>query len=260
MSSLQYYRRLAALALGTTLMTGAAFAQISISTNSGSPNAENFDGIGTSIAATVPTNWRIGKNSGPQVLGTYAAAGTATEQYAGNNMSTSAPQGIYNYGAGVFNTATDRALGFISSSSGTNSGNIYAWFRNTSGSTIDSLTISYEVEKYRNGTNAAGYQIQLHYSTDGSTWTSAGAPFLTTFAADASNSGFANAPGVTVNVSNTLTVSIPNNGDLYLAWNYSVQSGTTYNSGQGLGVDNFSMYGTPTPEPPLSIHDWSIHN
>ena len=54
------------------------------------------------------------------------------------------------------------------------------------------LQISYNVEKYRGGINPAGFRIQLFYSLDGNTWTSAGSNFLTSFAQDPGtvNSGF----------------------------------------------------------------------
>ncbi|HSN76173.1 MAG TPA: hypothetical protein VL334_13950 [Anaerolineae bacterium] len=159
-------------------------------------------------------------------------------------MSPTAENGIYNYGAGDPTSATDRAVGWIASSSATKSGNLYGYFTNDTGSNLTSIDISYAVEKYRNGLNPAGFSIQMYYSTNGSTWTSAGSNFLTSFAADADNTGFASAPGTTVSVSaKTLTFAtpIPANGTFYLAWNYSVTSGTTTSNAQGLGIDNFSM-------------------
>lgn len=43
-------------------------------------------------------------------------------------------------------------------------------------------------------TELAGFRFQMYYSTDGANWTSAGADFLTSFAADANNNGFSPAP------------------------------------------------------------------
>ena len=87
----------------------------------------------------------------------------------------------------------------------------------------------------------------MYYSFNGTTWTSAGPSFLTSFAADAANAGYATAPGATTSVMNqTLTVPIPANSDFYLAWNYSVTSGTTTSNAQGLGIDNFSIIGIPS--------------
>ena len=79
----------------------------------------------------------------------------------------------------------------------------------------------------RGGINPAGFRIQLYYSTDGATWTPAGPDFTTAFPADAANAGYASAPGVTVSVDKPLAAAIPAGGTFYLAWNYSVASGTT---------------------------------
>src|SRR5262249_54621407 len=96
---------------------------------------------------------------------------------------------------------------------------------------------------YRNGSNAAGFRIQMFYSTDGSNWTNAGSPFLTSFPADANNNGFSTAPGATTPVNQTLNVAIPNTTTFYLAWNYSVSTGTTFSNAQALAVDDISILG-----------------
>src|SRR5262249_18061341 len=141
-------------------------------------------------------------------------------------------------------TGPDRAVGFLASGTATASGNLYAQFVNNTGGDLTGLQISYGVEKYRTGTNSAGYRIQLFYSTDGSTWTTAGASFTTGFAADTTTAGYATAPGATVTVSNqNLSVAIPNGSNLYLAWNYSVSSGTTSTSAQALAIDDISILG-----------------
>ncbi len=213
--------------------------------------SENFDSIGTLQTATLPTDWKADKNdSSVRSVGTYSSAGTATTQRAGNSMSSSATNGIYNYGAGAADSATDRAVGFLSSSGGTKSGNLYAKFTNKLGKSLMSITISYDVEKYRNGSNSAGFRVQMYYSTDGSTWTSAGSDFLTSFSADTDNNGYASAPGSTTAVSaKTLTFATPigDNSDFYLAWNYSVTSSTTTSNAQGLGIDNFQITGGVLP-------------
>ena len=135
----------------------------------------------------------------------------------------------------------------------TQSGNLYARSRNTTGGPLNGLQISYDVEKYRGGSNAAGFRIQLFYSTDGTTWTSAGADFLTAFGADAGNTGFASAPGATVSVTNqTLPAAIPNDATFYLAWNYSVSTGSTTSNAQALAVDNIAILGVGGGDPPPS--------
>ena len=215
------------------------FGQVNISVSN--TITENFT-IGTSATATLPSGWKADKNTTVRLVGTYSAATTATEQRAGNNMSPSATNGIYNYGSGDATTATDRAVGGISSSSASKSVNIYVQLTNNGVDAINNFTISYSVEKYRNGSNAAGFSIQMYYSTDGTNWTIAGSDFLTSFAADADNNGYATAPGATVNVSNkTLSVSLAASSSIYLAWNYSVTTGTTTSNAQALGIDDVSI-------------------
>ncbi len=236
------------LLLFMVLAIGAVFGQINI--QAGQTVNQIFDTIGTTATATLPTAWKADKQTSAQLVGTYVSAVTATERIGGNSMSTTAGNGIYNFGAGIDNAATDRAIGFLSSSSATKSGNIYVQLSNNGSSAISSFNISYNVEKYRMGSNDAGFSIQMYYSSDGVTWTSAGASFLTSFTADASNNGYAPAPGATVNVSASLPQSLAAGASIYLAWNYSVTSGTTTSNSQALGVDDISIVaagGAPTP-------------
>jgi uncharacterized delta-60 repeat protein/uncharacterized repeat protein (TIGR01451 family) len=206
---------------------------------------QNFDTMTpASATATLPTDFRADQNQGRRTVGSYATAGTATTQTAGGGANPSTG-GTYNFGSGTNNTGTDRAVGFLGSGS-INGGNLYAKYTNTTGAPLAALRISYDVEKYRNGTNAAGFRFQLFYSTTGASgsWTSAGADFLTAFAgADANNNGFTTAPGATVSISNK-PLGIPtiaNNADIYLAWNYGVTTGTTDTNAQGLAIDNISV-------------------
>ena len=214
------------------------FGQISLT--NGSPTiSEIFDGIGTTATATLPASWKASKSTTVRTVTGYAAAVTATEIIAGNSMSATAGNGIYNYGAGVAATATDRAVGGLSSSASSKSVNIFTAMTNNGTTAVTNFTISYKVEKYRNGLNPAGYSIQMYYSSDGTTWTNAGASFLTSLAADADNLGYASAPATTVNISSqTLSTGLNLGSTLYLAWNYSVTTGTTTTNAQGLGIDD----------------------
>ncbi|MCB8985655.1 MAG: hypothetical protein H6659_17645 [Ardenticatenaceae bacterium] len=220
--------------------------------------SQDFNGIGTSASANLPTHWRADKNTTVRTLGTWSAAGTTTERIAGNYMPTNAGNGIYNFGAGVATSATDRAVGWVSSSSGTKSGNLYLYLNNNIGTELKSIAISYNVEKYRNGSNTAGFSVQLYYSTDGSNWTSAGSTFLTSFpGGDIDNSGFAEAPDAIIPVTGILTFATPigNANDFYLAWNYSVTTGTTTTNAQALGIDDVNVSSTITVDSDLS--EWS---
>jgi endonuclease I len=212
-----------------------------INISGGDTITENFT-IGATQTASLPVDWKADKNLTVRTLGTYSAAVTATEQFAGNGMSGTATNGIYNYGAGVHTTATDRCVGFLSSSSSTKSGNLYTVLTNSGASAITSFTISYKVEKYRTGTNAAGFSFQMYYSTDGVNWITAGTDFQTSFPADATTAGYASAPGDSILVNNqTLSVTVSAGNSIYLAWNYSVTSSTITTSAQALGIDDVSI-------------------
>jgi hypothetical protein len=221
-------------------LSGQSIGQVNISI--GNPVNQDFNSIGTSAVATLPTGWKASLNSTARTLGPYSTAVATTTYNAGNAMSTSSSYGIYNFGAGIATSATDRAIGGISTSNAASkSVNIYLQLSNN-GALITDFTISYAVEKYRNGLNTAGFSIQMYYSTDGTTWTSAGSNFLTSIAADADNNGFTTAPGTTINVtSKTLPVSVAASAGLYIAWNYSVTSGTTTSNAQALGIDDISI-------------------
>ena len=214
-------------------------AQISLTTV-GTAYTQDFNGIGTSATATLPSGFKIDKQSSARTSGTYSAAGTATALAAGASMASNAGNGIYNFGDSA--TSSDRAVGFLASSNGTVTGNLYAAFTNNTGGTLSSFDIAYKVEKYRNGSSAAGFRYQLFYSTDGSTWTTAGSSFLTTFAADANTNGFTPAPASpTSAVSATLNLSVANGSTIYLDWQYSVGTGSSGASAVALGIDDISV-------------------
>ena len=155
---------------------------------------QDFNGIGTSATATLPSGFKVDKQTGANTRGSYGAAGTATERVGGANVSSTASNGIYNFGSGTTTNGddTDRAPGFIASGTGTGTGNVYVQLLNNTGGPLTGLQLSYNVEKYRGGSRS--FSIQLYYSMDGATWTSAGSTFLTSFAADANNNGFATVP------------------------------------------------------------------
>lgn len=233
-----------------------SFAQISISSG-GSNVSENFNSMGTSATATLPANWRVEKNANVRIVGSYSAAVNITNYAGGANLSSSAGNGVYNFGL----SATDRAIGGISSGTGSKSVNVFTYFQNNGTTTITQLDISYDVMKFRNGLNAAGFAIQLFYSTDGVTWIPAGSNFLSSFIGpNSNNNGAAVVPMETKQILNqTLAgLTIAQNGILYLAWNYSVYSGTATTNAQALGIDNFVMNnilsgsGTSAPNTPLA--------
>lgn len=241
------WRIAATIALVVVASVYVAFAAISLSTSIA--YTQNFASMGIPLSnpapSSLPADFRQDTISAARTLGSFSSASAQTNRVGGANVSTTAASGSYNFGAGTSNLGdADRAPGFISSATATMSGNLYARFVNDTGDALTGLQISYDVEKYRNGSNPAGFRYQLFYSHDGLAWTNAGTDFFTSFAPDADNNGFATAPGATVSVTNkTLNVDIAGGASFFLAWNYSVVSGFTTTNAQALAIDNISVLG-----------------
>ncbi len=138
-------------------------------------------------------------------------------------------------------------------SGGTRGTNVYAHLLNTGKKRLVNAIVSYNVEKYRKGSNAAGFDVQLYYSIDGRNWTSAGDRFKTHFDPDSETAGYAEVPGQTVAVSDTLPVELQPGVDLYLAWNISVASGTAAASAMALAIDDFAI-SCELPKIPAAQH------
>ena len=170
----------------------------------------------------------------------------------GVSLPSNAKNGTWNFGD---NAGNDRAVGGISTgvADGTRCVNVYAHLLNTGKKNIENIVVGYDVEKYRKGSNAAGFDVQLYYSIDGRNWTKAGNDFLTHFAPDSETAGYATVPGETVHVSAMLPTAIARGCDLYLAWNISVASGTGAASAPALAIDNFSIAGE-LPTIPAATH------
>ncbi len=214
---------------------------------------ESFDTMGDEATATLPQAWRIDRQiTAPRTVGRFDMADTQTMYSGGINLPSNAKNGTWNFGA---DATSDRALGGISTgvANATRCVNVYAHLLNTGRKNIENVNVSYNVEKYRKGSNAAGFAVQLYYSIDGRNWTSAGDNFRTYFAPDSETAGYASVPGETVAVSDVLPVPVSRGCDLYLAWNITVASGDAANAAMAIGIDDFSVSGE-LPTIPASKH------
>jgi hypothetical protein len=236
-----YMRKLYVLGFLVAFLVGMlctnSWGQVNLA--AGGTVTENFT-IGTSATATLPVGWRVDKSTALRTVGSYSSAGTATELIGAANIMATAANGIYNYGSS--SVSTDRSVGGLSSNTSSKSVNVYVDLYNNGALSISSYTISYNAERYRNGSNSAGFSIQMYYSTDGSMWTAAGSNFLSSFGANINNAGAASVPIETKPVtSQVLTIPISTGSHLFLAWNYSVTSGTTTSNAQAIGIDDVSI-------------------
>jgi hypothetical protein len=211
----------------------------------GTPYTQNFDGIGATATASLPTGWKMENIATVRSVTTaYASVpNTATANALTYNaaMSNAAANGSWNFGG---TSATDRSVGGISSAANSKSVTMYLQLTNNGASSISSFTIAYDAERYRNGTNAAGFSIRLYYSTTGaaSSWTEIPGAIATFTGANADNNGSTTNPMQTISITGqTLSQSLASGSSIYLAWSYSVTSGTTTSNAQALGIDNVSI-------------------
>ena len=219
---------------------------------------ENFDGMwdaaNSEATLTMPTGWRMERQLGaPRMVGTYSAASTELMYAGGVSLASNAKNGTWNFGSST--TPSDRAVGGLSTTvdGGTRCVSVMTQLVNGGTEPINQLTISYDIEKYRNGDNEAGFTVQLYYSYDGTTWKKAGDDFKTDFAKDDATIGAEVVPISTTTVSNKqLNTAVAVGSSVYLAWNISVSSGTSPNKAMGLALDNINLtasFGEPQTAP-----------
>ena len=237
-------------ALLSTVVHQVAMAQIALSTST--PYTQNFDAMGTSATATLPAGFRVDKPAVVRTVGTFAAAVTATslggrrqpfEQRLQRNLQLR----LWHHHDG------SRSRGRISFfGHGDIERQPLRPICQQHGRQPHRLTDLLQRREISRGHQRRGLshpdvlldgrkhldQRRLELSDQ--------------FCAGPGtvNSGYTPAPGSTTPVTNqTLAVTIPDGGNFYLSWNYSVSSGTTTTNAQALAVDDISILGianTPT--------------
>lgn len=233
------FSRLASVLLTLSVYSASPHlhAQFSLT---GMSYSQSFDSLGTSATATLPTGWKFGNTT------TYSFGVTATTVAGGttgtNALGAGSTGGYYNFGNGVTASATDRAAGFLGSSSFTGSRYLLFGFTNNTGSTLADLTLTFDLEKYRNGSR--DFDIGFASSTNGTTWTSyaaAGQHYT------GGGSGAVNPPATTSKSITLTALNLTAGSSLYFYWSYTGVGGS--NNAQAIGVDNVSLAATAVPEP-----------
>ncbi len=241
-------------------MTSMIFAAVALLVGAGSGNVwaqdalqltadatqvtQNFDGMWDSDAQTatlnMPQGWRVERQmNAPRTVGRYDGASTVVMYTGGTSLASNAKNGTWNFASS--SVPSDCSVGGLSTTvdGGTRCINVMTCLHNAGAEAITKLAMNYDIEKYRDGDNAAGFAVQLYVSTDGVTWTNAGDDFYTYFAPDAATIGAEVVPISTTAVAGKqLKVDVAAGTDLYLAWNISVASGTSPNKAMGLAIDN----------------------
>ena len=254
--SLKRKKLFLSLLVGCFLFAGGnVWGQVNIV--AGTPYSQDFNGIGTTATASLPTGWRMENIAGVRtVTAAYSnVSGTATTVASTWNtaMANNASNGRYNFGG---SSATDRAIGGLSSQTASQSVNMYLQLKNAGTSDISSFTINYDAERFRNGQNIEGFSIRFYYSTTGlaNSWIEV-PNLIASFSANGDNNGATTNPMETKNVSYILNQALSANSSIYFVWSYSVTSGTTTSSAQALGIDNIVITGIeaqPCAAPPAT--------
>jgi hypothetical protein len=221
--------------LALLLLGGNGWGQLSI-TNLGVSYTQNFDVMG-SAGVTTPANWYVG--TGSTCSSTTIIAGTGSANSGGN----------YNFGVTGINNISDRSLGSLCS--GNIIRNTQINLINNTGSSISSITISYDGEQWRLGqTSSSESGLVLNYSIDGTTFLAMGSSYNfippITIGTAAALDGNSNVNRIT-GIGGTYTFSAPiaNNTSFYLRWVDLDNSGSDAAS----AIDNFSIiaYSPTTP-------------
>ncbi len=245
MKKLTLFSNLVVALLLACVWSGSASAQDVLQLSAeASQVTQNFDGMwdNDAQAATLvmPQGWRVERQMGaPRTVGSYANAATEVMYTGGTSLASNAKNGTWNFASS--SQPSDCSVGGLSTTvdGGTRCINVMTCLHNAGNEAITKLTLNYDIEKYRDGDNAAGFAVQLYVSTDGVTWNNAGEDFYTFFAPDAATQGAAVVPiSTTAIAGKQLMVDLASGADLYLAWNISVASGTSPNKAMGLSIDN----------------------
>jgi predicted extracellular nuclease len=238
------FRRIAlvGIAVFAFALTPLAHGQCVSLTTLGSPYTQNFDTLSNTAGSTT-NNLTI-----PGWFMTESGGGARdNEQYA-VDTGASTTGDTYSYGAAA---STERALGQLRS--GTLIPLFGACFTNNTGSTINTLAVSYNGEEWRLGTAARTDQMNFEYSLNATdlvtgTWTNAAA--LNFVTPDTATTGAKNgnaASDRTALSSSISSLTIANGATFWIRWNDQDASGAD----DGLAVDDFSL--TPqTASIPLS--------
>jgi subtilisin-like proprotein convertase family protein/endonuclease/exonuclease/phosphatase family metal-dependent hydrolase len=194
--------------------------------------SESFDAMGSSATAALPAGFRIGTD--------YATGTTATTQAAGTTgtgvLTGSITGGAYNFANGVTATATDRALGFLTTGSYAAPRSIIAGIKNDTASAITSLTVGWDFEKYRSGARAFDWTF---FHGPSSTAPTADTGGNQSYAADANTSTIFNPPGSTAKSVTLSGLSVAPGATYYVRWTYTGVGGST--NSQGIGIDNVTI-------------------
>jgi autotransporter-associated beta strand protein len=229
------------LSVATAFLCFETKAQISL--NNTNTFTENFNSIGTSSSASLPTGWKYSAQGQGNTNSFWTNSGNFTTNTAAASSGSPTAGGRYNWG--FSNDTGNRAIGFMYSGSYSEPGSIMVAFSNNTGSTITNLQVSYNYLRFR--TNTTAISNLFYISSSSTSWGSA----LSTNVWSTGTSGYNFAP-TALSLTNNSALSIANGSLFYMMWTFDA---TSSSSSQGLGFDNFTMNIFTTPA--AAALDWA---
>ena len=219
-------------------LASAAQAQISI-TSPAFVYTQNFDTLPTTGATnawandSTLTGWSLFSSTGVAVTNIRADAGTS---------NTGA---IYSYGS---TGSTERALGALASGSFT--GSIVLALTNNSGALLDSFSLVYGGEQWRNGGNTSAQTLGLEYGFGATLAAAAFTPlpgfgFTSPVVGATAGAVDGNGAGSVANLGGTVGTVWAVGDTLWLRWVDLNDAGNDH----GLALENVSFSVTAVPEP-----------
>ncbi|RMG02655.1 MAG: carboxypeptidase regulatory-like domain-containing protein [Acidobacteria bacterium] len=207
-----------------------------------SPYTQNFDGL----ANTGNNTWMNGANP-PASPGAGWQSNRTSYAASDGSSNTGA---LYSFGSVG---STERALGSLASNS--TSTIIYGiCFTNNAGFTITSINVNYTGEQWRqtalnNDVLVFEYRVGVNDVTASGAWTNVPALNFTPPQSGSNLPLDGNAAANRVNLSSSITLSVPPGADFCLRWSDADSTG----SDKGMAIDDFQMSFTTTSAAPASI-------
>jgi autotransporter-associated beta strand protein len=222
------------LASGITLAVMMPTKAEAVVLLTGTSYTQNFNTIGTTATASLPTGWKMTAAGDTSVSWADGTNVTATTQAASSGSPTSG--GRYNWGDG--SDASDRAIGFMTSGSYASPNSVILGLTNNTGSSISAFNLAFDYERYR--INSAAAAITFFVSSNGSDWTAVTAGDSGAFSTGTSAYNFTTGTVINKSGISVSDLSIANGSSYYFRWNFN----TTGGNSQGLGLDNFDLTAT----------------
>ena len=232
---------------------------LSYTINAGSGVLETFDSMGP--AGTLAPGVANGANWDSYWSLTLQGA-APNEQYNSLGLGSANPA-IDAYNGGLPGAA-DRAMGLYTTSTGNPTRNMAARFRNTTGASLSSFYLEFDIEFWLQKQIGRWGGLQAFYSRNGTTWTNLGNVFegelvnTTNTAGLVDGNAAANSirdVGGLVTLSSFGQAAIPANGTFYLRFSGSagLTRPTGYNNNDNRYVGAFldNLYVGTVPRPPL---------